>query len=60
MEDWGVHGGPDVGDFISYEEAVKEGERRILFTGPRRYGLINFFDISLFVPSGRANLVSSV
>jgi hypothetical protein len=24
-------------DIISYEDAVREGERRIVFTGPRRY-----------------------
>lgn len=26
------------GDFISYEEAIKDGELRVLFTGPRRSG----------------------
>jgi Ras-related GTP-binding protein C/D len=35
---WGGHIGADLGESISYEEAVKQGERRILFTGPRRSG----------------------
>lgn len=48
-----MHGGPDVGEFISYDEAIKEGERRILFTGPRRFVLncgsiiVNFVCIDL-------------
>lgn len=33
---WGGQLGPDSDDLVSYEEAVKEGERRIIFTGPRR------------------------
>jgi hypothetical protein len=26
----------DAEDVVSFEEAIKEGERRIVFTGPRR------------------------
>ena len=31
----------DAEDVVSFDEAVKDGERRIVFTGPRRY--IDFY-----------------
>ena len=38
MDEWGGQYGGDLDDLMSYEDAVKEGEHRIVFTGPRRYG----------------------
>jgi len=35
MDDFGYS--QQFGDYLSYQDAVKEGEKRIIFTGPRRY-----------------------
>lgn len=62
MDEWGGHLAADLGDVVSFDEATKPGERRILFTGPRRYAVVNHcFDlhkVSGTFDSGQGNPAS--